>query len=823
VDALPSDSIRQLDIASQTLYIFPTLYTSRNFNYPRKSSSLKLTPLKRILKTGVRDLVDHVLCSGDLQVEFFAAARTVEAIRAHQKIQKSRPADYRAEVPVSLQVQTDLFVLDVSGRIDGIYTNAERVCIEEIKTTTRNLDDATRAQNPIHWGQLKCYAYIYATKQSLSEIDIELTYCQLDSGEIRSVRQRITAAELAMFFHDLVSRYLQWAETIVRWGIQRDESIRALNFPYSRYRPGQRELAVAVYRTIKDGGHLLVQAATGIGKTMAVLFPAVKALEQGSSSKIFYLTARTTGRMAAQKALSELHHRGLRLKSLTITAKEKICFNPTNACHPDECVYARGHFDRLNEALTDIFRLDQFDRETIERMAQNHRVCPFEFSLSLSLWADCIVCDYNYAFDPRVFLRRFFLEENGSYIFLIDEAHNLVDRSREMFSAELFKQPVLQVRRSLRHELPAIFKTLGKINSWMARARKKCSDCNRPFYAEKKSPDDFFPILRNFLRMTERWLSRNLKTPFREELLALFFAVSGFLRVAEQYDESYATCFEKTEKDLKLKLFCIDPSGQLKSALTRCKTAVFFSATLSPMQYFRKILGCTESARQLMLPSPFPRQNLALFIADSVSTLYRQRENTKDQVARAIFTLIHQKKGNYLVFFPSYEYMLMVYECYNAGCPPSEVILQTPNMSEQEREAFLQRFALENPLTLVGFAVMGGIFGEGIDLVGDRLSGAVVVGVGLPGISLERELIREYFAVNLHAGFEYAYQFPGINRVFQAAGRVIRTETDRGVVLLIDQRYANQRYRTLLPVEWDPAPVSNLRHFAARLQSFWKP
>jgi DNA excision repair protein ERCC-2 len=782
-----------------------------------------LTPFKKVLKIGVRDLVAHVLCSGDLQFGFFATARPVEAIRAHQKIQQARPSNYQAEVPVSHQIETDLIILDVGGRIDGVYTDAERVCIEEIKTTVRNLDDAAQVENPVHWGQLKCYAYIYATTQSLSEIDIELTHCQLDTGETRTLRQSVTTAELASFFQDLLSRYLEWAETVVRWGSRRDESIRELDFPYCHYRPGQRDFAVAVYRTIKDSGQLLAQAATGIGKTMAALFPAVKALAEGSSSKIFYLTARTTGRMAAEKALDELRHRGLRLKSLTITAKDKICFNPNSACHPDECEFARGHFDRLNGALKDMFRADQFSREAIERMSQAHRVCPFEFSLTLSLWTDCIICDYNYAFDPRVFLRRFFLEENGNYTFLIDEAHNLVDRSREMFSAELFKQPVLNLRRRLRHDLPAISKNLGQINSWMGRARRKCDAGSIPMCSEKKSPDGLLPLLRNFLRMTERWLSRNIKTPFREDLLELFFGVSGFLRVAEQYDESYATCFEKINKDLKLKLFCIDPSGQLKSALTRCKAAVFFSATMSPMEYFKKILGCTESAKQLTLPSPFPGDNLGLFVADGVSTLYRQRENTKEQVAEAIFTLIHQKKGNYLVFFPSYEYMMTVHESFTVGCPPSEIILQTPNMSDPEREAFLKRFARENPQTLVGFAVMGGVFGEGIDLVGDRLSGAVVVGVGLPGISLERELIREYFAVSLHAGFEYAYQFPGINRVFQAAGRVIRTETDRGVVLLIDQRYATQRYRALLPAEWNPARVRNLRQFADDLRMFWAP
>jgi DNA excision repair protein ERCC-2 len=417
-------------------------------------------------------------------------------------------------------------------------------------------------------------------------------------------------------------------------------------------------------------------------------------------------------------------------------------------------------------------------------------------------------------------LRRFFLEENGDYTFLIDEAHNLVDRSREMFSAEIHKQPLLDVRRAIRRDLPHIFKSLGKINSWMIKARKKCDESATALH-EKESPENLFPLLRGFLRITERWLSRNLKTPFREDLLDLFFAISGFIRVSEQYDDCYVTCYEKIKKDVRLKLFCIDPSTQLENALTRCRAAVFFSATMTPMDYFKNILGCDAGAAGFILPSPFPVDNLKLFVYDRVSTLYRQRDNTKEQVARAISGLVSQKTGNYLIFFPSYEYMMMVCEVFQSENPDGEVIIQAPGMSEPEREEFLNHFGKENHQTLIGFAVMGGIFGEGIDLVGDRLSGAVVVGVGLPGISHEKELIRDYFATHHNAGFEYAYQYPGINRVLQAAGRVIRTETDRGVVLLIDQRYGTYRYRSLLPSEWKPKKIKSLSQFAEDLHKFW--
>jgi DNA excision repair protein ERCC-2 len=777
--------------------------------------------LKKTLKIAVRELVAYGLRSGDLNFEFSSSTRPLEAIHIHQNIQRSRPPNYQPEVAVSHQIDTELLTLIIGGRIDGIYPDASPVLIEEIKSTSLSLDNFEHNENANHWGQVKCYAYMYAESHGLDEIDTQLTYYQVDTAEIRKFSRHHNIHDLGLFFQNLISKYLGWAEIIVNWESQRDVSIHRLKFPYTSYRQGQREMAVSVYRTIKDGRQLLIQAATGIGKTMAAVFPAIKAIAEGISSKIFYLTARTTGRITAEKALDHLRQEKLRLKSLTITAKDKICFNVDAACSPEECEYARGHFDRVNDAIQDIFTKDAFTRPVIEQIAKTYRICPFEFSLELSLSADCIICDYNYAFDPRVFLRRFFLEEGGAYTFLIDEAHNLVDRSREMFSAEIFKQPLLDVRRAIRGELPRIHKSLGKINAWMVEARRKCEEFG-PAYHEKAPPHDLFPLLRGCLLVTQSWLTRNIKTVYREELLDLYFQISGFLRVAEQFDESYVTCIEKINKDLKLKLFCIDPSIQLKRALKRCKAAIFFSATMTPMAYFQQILGCAADAAHLMLPSPFPVENLRLLISDNISTLYRQREHTKNRITRTIRTLVEQKKGNYLVYFPSYEYLQMVYDIYTTDEAEIDHIRQTPSMSETDRIAFLQLFKQDNPRSLVGFAVMGGVFGEGIDLVGERLSGAIIVGVGLPGISLERELIREYFSESINAGFEFAYQYPGINRVLQAAGRVIRSEEDRGVVLLVDQRYSTSRYRSLLLRQWPTIQVRHERKLAEALRIFWK-
>lgn len=772
------------------------------------------------MKIAVRELVEYVLRSGDLAFEFLGASRPVEAIRAHQKIQSTRPATYQPEVAISYEVETDRFRLSIGGRIDGVDTKPDGIIIEEIKTTSRDPAYYKKNENPVHWGQAKTYAYIYGRHNQLDEITIQLTYYQIDTGNHSEIKRSYRLSELETFFNDLVTRYLKWAATLVDWSDCRDASIQGLEFPFATYRPGQRQMAVEAFRTIRNGGQLLVQAATGIGKTIAVLYPAVKSLVENRDQKIFYLTARTTGQMVAEKAITELRAKGLKLKSLTLTAKDKICFCPQGACQPDECEFAKGHYDRINAAVEAIFKHEAFTREQIIDTARAFRVCPFEFSLELSAWADCIICDYNYSFDPRVYLRHFFQEENGAYIFLIDEAHNLVDRSREMFSAEIFKQPVLDVRRQLKKQLPQVFTSLGRINAWLVKARKRCEASANPM-AEESLPEELVPLLKRFLFITERWLAKNIKTAFRESLLDLYFAISGFIRVADQYDHSYTTCYEKRGKDLKIKLFCVDPAVHLERALQRCRTAIFFSATMTPIDYFKQILGCDPTAPRLILPSPFPGENLGLFICDRISTYYRQRDQTVDQIAQVIAALVEQKSGNYLLYFPSYAYMRKIYDAFTGRHPHMETIRQTPAMSEPEREAFLQRFSRDNPRTLIGFAVMGGIFGEGIDLVGDRLVGAAVVGVGLPGICLERELIKHYFTNTLDAGFEYAYLYPGINRVLQAAGRVIRTENDRGAVLLIDQRYAHYQYKTLLREEWDPIRVQNPRQLADRLQDFW--
>jgi len=775
--------------------------------------------MKISLSIGVREMVEFALRSGDLKVEFTGASRAADAIRLHQTIQCARPAGYTPEVAIAREVQTPDLVLAIGGRIDGVFEGGGVPVIDEIKTSRRNPEECLREENPLHWGQAKVYAFLYAAEHGLPQIGVQLTYARLDTGATREERRYFTLAELQPFFEEVVAHYLEWATLLTDWQRRRDDAIRGLGFPFDDYRPGQREMVDAVTQTILAGGRTFIQAATGIGKTMAVLFPAVRGIADRACAKIFYLTARTTGRLAAEKALDEMRKHGLRLKHLSLTAKEKACFNPDRACSPDECEFARGHYDRLPAARRALFAQDAWTREAVADAARQYRVCPFEYSLDLSLWADLIVCDYNYAFDPKAYLRRFFLEQTGDYVFLVDEAHNLVDRSREMFSAELHKQPFLDLRRAVKGVLPAVYRSLGRINAWMLAARKGMEAAGAPT-AERSAPEELYPLLRDFMAAAERWLEKNLDSDFREDLLDCYFESGGFLRVADQFDDAYATIYEPLAKDLRLKLFCIDPSRQMGDALNRCRSAVFFSATLTPLDYFRTMLA-SESAETLSLPSPFPAENLAVFVADRLSTYYRHRDRTKAEVARVLRRLVQPRAGNYLLFFPSYQYLRMVLADFQAAGPDIDVVVQEPGMGERQRESFLARFETDNPRTLVGFAVMGGIFGEGIDLVGTRLSGAAVVGVGLPAVGLERELIREYFAERLDQGFEYAYMYPGINRVLQAAGRVIRSETDRGVVLLVDQRYGSEHYRALLPDSWNPVRVRQHDQLAAELGRFW--
>lgn len=777
--------------------------------------------MKKLIKVSVRSFVEHLLQQGDLSSVFDLSSRTssYNGLRAHQKIQKSRPDSYHSEVPVFYRIDNESLTLDIQGRIDGVYRQNGSVVIEEIKTTRRDLDNFIAEQNSLHWAQVKTYAAIYSLENNIDNIQAQLTYYQLETGEIKTFFQEISNEKLCLFFHDLASQYLDWMERIESWQSARNEVILNANFPFSSFRLGQLQMVEDVSLTIQNQEQMIIQAPTGTGKTIAALFPAVKALAQGHVDKIFYLTARTTGRVIAEKTLMELNTKGLQIKFVTLTAKEKICFNPDKTCTSEECPYAKGYYDRLAEARESLFLQDEFTRETILEIAEFYEICPFEFSLDLSLWVDCVICDVNYAFDPRVYLRRFFLENSINCTFLIDEAHNLVDRSREMFSARITKGSFLELRRKLDNKKSEIYTLIGEINNTLFERKQALGD---EVYAwDKDCPEDLLSLLKRLVLSLERKVTANPQSPLNQILLDHYFEVNWFCKVADMYDDNYVTCLEQKGRDLTVKLFCVDPSTHLSAALDRTNSAVLFSATITPMSYFAQILGCREDVQKRILPSPFPPENLCLLASKSVSTLYRHRSHTKNDLAKTIGSLVSAKKGNYLVFFPSYAYMDMVFPLYEQLFPHHTMLVQTQGMGEDERLLFLEHFSYENSSTLVGFVVMGGIFGEGIDLMGDRLSGAVVVGVGLPGLSLERELIRVHFEEKQMPGFNYSYLYPGMNRVFQAAGRVIRSEEDRGAILLVDTRYSLPQYASLFPSDWQVRFIQNEKQMGHILDKFW--
>ncbi len=778
-----------------------------------------MNPKNTVIHISVRDLVERFVRVGDLTSGVFIPDRATAAIALHQRIQQSRPEAYESEVVISHICESGPWAIHISGRIDGIFRYPDRIVLEEIKTTIQNPKESGDADNPHHWAQLKLYAYMISMEYELESVDTCLTYAQLHSKVTWEIQRTFSRTVLEEFVAPLILRLVRRTEGIQHFQTLRDQSIGSLKFPFEECRRGQQHMMEEVYQAIVDGDQLLVQAPTGIGKTMAVILPALKTLSQGKIDRMFYLTARSTGKQVAEEAFGILMDQGLRLKTVTLTAKEKICFDAAAECNRDECEFAKGYHDRIDEAITSALEIDCLSRDVMEKIARKYMVCPFELSMELSDLADCIICDYNYVFDPQANLRRFLSRPREAYLFLVDEAHNLVDRSREMFSAEIRKQAFLDLRRRIKKALPEVYSALDKVNKRLLRFMKASPDKAQAF-AETELPEDLWVALSDFVKACEKWLVLNRDASFREILLELYFGVTRFLKVTELFDASYAVCCERFAKDFRVRLFCIDPSSSLSRVLEKGRATIFFSATLTPTEYFQKTFGCGEASSGLVLASPFPRENLCVMVSN-VSTLFRNRRNTKEMVAGLVRSLVSQKIGNYLIFFPSYSYMTMVVRSFETLFPEFETLVQTPRLTEVDREHFLQKFSRHNSSTLVGFAVMGGVFGEGIDLVGDRLTGAAVVGVGMPPPNLERELINAYFAEQYDAGYEFAYIFPGFNKVLQASGRVIRSETDRGVVLLIDRRFASRNYQSMFPDDWNPTGVRDPGDISQVLEDFW--
>ncbi|MBU3160505.1 ATP-dependent DNA helicase [Clostridium frigoris] len=763
-------------------------------------------------------------------MRFMGSSRAVEGTKAHQKIQNENSEkysillneEYLSEVSLKhTTIHNDITIV-IDGRADGILIKDGKVTIDEIKTVTKDIEFIKEDYNSLHWAQAKCYAYIYGVQNNLTLINVQLTYYEIKSEKIKRFIKAFSINKLKEFFDEIISSYFVWANITSEWNKKRDTTIRDLKFPFDSYREGQRELAVSVYKTIVEGKKMFVQAPTGIGKTISTLFPSVKAVGEGHTSKIFYLTAKTITGQVAEDAFDKMKEQGLEFKTITITAKDKICFSKGSACNPEQCLFAKGHFDRVNEAIFDILKNENtFSREIIEMYSKKHKVCPFEFSLDLTLWADCVICDYNYVFDPRVYLKRFFTDNNGDYTILVDEAHNLVDRAREMFSSKIHKKLLLQLKKDIKGKNNQMYKILSKLNSFMLNMKKMTNEDG--YYKQDAEPVDVYNLLTRLTKILEVWLTKNEKSEIYDNFLELYFTSLSFIRIAELYDDKYITYVESVEDDVVLKIFCLDPSKLLRESSKRGRSVIYFSATLLPLSYFKEILGGQSKDYNLTLNSPFDRNKLKVMITKDISTKYNRRENSYPKIVEYIYSVISAKKGNYMVFFPSYKYMEVVFNSFSKIYPSVKVSLQVNAMTEDAREAFLKKFNSGGKDNILGFGVLGGIFSEGIDLKGDALIGVIVIGVGHPMICFEREIIKEYFNNKSNCGYEYSYMYPGMNKVLQAAGRVIRTEEDRGIVLLIDDRFLSQRYRRLFPKEWNNYQIMNNNINAhEEIYDFWK-
>ncbi len=786
-----------------------------------------------LVKISVRNLVEFIMRGGDIDNRTVGADKDTMLLggKLHRKIQKRMGADYRAEVSLRFELQCKGFLLVVEGRADGILETPDGIVVDEIKGILKELD-TLKEPVPVHLAQAKCYAYIYANQHRQEKIGVQMTYCNMETEDIKRFQSVYDFEELSVWFFELVGKYEKWARYQVRWKEKRDTSIKNIEFPFV-YREGQKKLAASVYKTILRKKKLFIQAPTGVGKTMAAVFPAVKAVGEGLGDKIFYLTAKTITRTVAWQAFDTLKEQALRMKVLVLTAKDKICFCGETNCNPEGCVYARGHYDRVNDAVYELLTTsDEMSREIIEEQARKWRVCPYEMSLDVSDWIDVVICDYNYAFDPNAHLRRFFGEGNrGEYLFLIDEAHNLVERGREMYSADIYKEDFLKIKKLVKVKDVKLSKRLDGCNRQLLAMKHECED-----YQILESVSHLYLNLLNLMTELERFLEEerqkgNADEDTRKEVLDFYFSIRMFLNIHEKLDENYMIYSEmENSKRFKVCLFCINPSKNLQEFLDKGNSTVYFSATLLPIHYYKKLLSTSRDDYAVYAESPFDKNNRLLLLGTDVSTKYTRRgEEMYRRYAEYLLETANAKAGNYIAFFPSYRFMEEVYEMFlemldssrESGCTV-DYVMQSQYMSEEAREIFLENFEEERERSLIGFCVMGGIFSEGIDLTQDKLIGAMIIGTGLPQVCRERELLKYYFDSQGLRGFDYAYLYPGLNKVLQSAGRVIRTDEDRGVILLLDERLRDSRYREIFPREWSDIRLCHVKNAADMIIDFWK-
>lgn len=779
-----------------------------------------------VIRISVRNLVEFILREGDIDNRTGGGPDPENmqmGSRIHRKIQRQMGSEYQAEVPLKTEIACDGFILKVEGRADGLIHTKEQVMVDEIKGVLRELDRVSKPVG-VHLAQAKCYACIVAEQEGLEEIGVQMTYCQMETEEVKRFQYSYQSSELKAWFDEVIRQYEKWAKFQIEWRKARNASIKGIEFPFP-YRKGQRDLAVSVYRTISRKKKLFIQVPTGVGKTISTVFPAVKAVGEELGEKIFYLTAKTITRTVAEQAFETLREQALKFKVITLTAKEKICFCEETNCNPDDCPYAKGHFDRVNDAVYELLtEADVMSREVLEAQARKYKVCPFEMALDVSTWVDGVICDYNYVFDPDAQLKRFFAEGSaGEYLFLIDEAHNLVERGRQMYSAEVCKEDFLAVKKLVKGEAPRFAKRLEACNKILLTMKKECEN-----YKVLDHVSHLGIQLMNVMTEADQYLEECADKEVRETVLDFYFQVRSFLNIYDCLDENYVTYTEYQEDGrFLLKLFCVNPAANLQKCLDKGNSAIFFSATLLPIQYYKKLLSTEKDNYAIYIDSSFDIEKRLLMNGVDVSTRYTMRSKEMyHRYAEYIFRTVKVKMGNYLIFFPSYRFMEDVYRELAGLLAEKEeemdLVIQQQHMDEEERENFLRAFEEGRENSLIGFGVLGGIFSEGIDLTNEKLIGTMIIGTGFPQVCNEREILKNYFDQKGLSGFDYAYRYPGMNKVLQAAGRVIRTEDDHGVILLLDERFQKEKGKEIFPKEWADCERCRLDLVEEKIRLFWE-
>ena len=713
------------------------------------------------------------------------------------------------------------------------------LCLEELRTAHSYTDMKAPSKNMLL--PLYLTGYMFCEAEGLSSLHMKLT-CRLGDRE-RSYGYRLDAASLGLHCQSILLAVERRARHIKDRAERVIPAVREKStFPYSGLREGQDMLITEVYRAIRGGKRLFAQAPTGIGKTLSTLYPAARAIGEGHIDKIFYLTARASTRREAFSAAKKLFLSGAELRTCIISAKEQVCAceaarqgRVSSYCNPSDCPYAAGYYDRADDAIFELMdKCHGYSRSAICEMAEKHRVCPYELSLDLSEFCDIIICDYNYAFDPSAYFRRYFSPsaEPIRSVFLVDEAHNLPDRARDMYSVELKKSDFERVYAKVKAPDAELDTALQNIILTIHSLKRLCRDDliktpegERGFWMSRQALPGFPDKLRAFLTGCDKWLKDKREHPLFGQVTDLCASVRKYLRICEYYDDKFLTYVEIMGKETRVRIFCLDPSGVVGERLLRARSAVFFSATLTPLDYFRDILGGdAEYSPTLELPSPFPRENLCVAAVDTVSTRSDDRnERTYRRVAACIAAAVSPRAGNYICYFPSYSVMEEVCKVFKKKYPKVQTVVQERGMSLARRENFLSAFRDDVGVLRVGFCVLGGSFSEGVDLPGSRLIGSIVVGVGIPGLSNERNIIRDYYEERVGRGYDYSYTFPGMNAILQAAGRVIRRDSDCGIVVLIDDRYAQPLYRSLFPEHWRGMQFAgNPASLAELVRRFWE-